>query len=319
VKRRAFLVAATGLATLNALGQTVRKPARVGVLSSTNPEARAVFWDAFKEAMVKFGWVEGRNLTYSYRYTHGDPSRLNALAAELVAEKPDLIFTGSTGAAVAVRQATGDIPLVFGYVGDPIGVGLVASLARPGGNATGMSSLGIDLSSKQLELLKEIQPRLRRVVALGTGPAATAELQRAGRVLGIEVELLKAADSEQIDKAFDALQARRPDGLVVSPSGIAMISRSQFTERVAGLRIPAIYGVDQFVVAGGLMSYSTDFVDSFRRAASYADRILKGAKPADLPVEQPRGFDLVVNLKAARAQGIKIPQSVLGRATRVIE
>lgn len=278
-----------------------------------------MFWDAFKDAMVKFGWVEGRNLTYVYRYTYGDPSRFNALAAELIAEKPDLIFTGSVGAAVAVKQATRDIPIVFGYVADPIGTGLIASLARPGGNATGMSSLGIDLVSKQLELLREIQPRLRRVVALALGTAGSAEFQRAGRAFGIKVEVLKIDSPGNIDKAFDALSARRPDGLVVLPGGAAHIILRQFTERVAGLRIPAIYTLDQFVVAGGLVSYGPDFVDSFRRSAGHVGRILKGARPAELPVEQPRTFELVVNMKTARALGIRIPQSVLVRATKVIE
>lgn len=301
--------------------QPARKPVRIGVLSSTTPEARSVFWDAFRDEMVKLGWAEGRDLSYVYRYTRGDPTRFDALAAELVAEKPDLIFAASQGASVAAKRATRDIPIVFGFVADPVGAGLVASLAKPGGNVTGLSNLAIEVSSKYLELLREVQPATRRVAVLlpKEGSARSTEaFERASRALGIEVDLVRIGDAREFGKAFELMARKRPDGVVVA-AGVLLSARRQVTERLASLRVPAIYLVTEFVSDGGLMSYSAELVDNLRRAAGYVDRILKGAKPADLPVEQPRSFELVINLKAAREQGIKIPQSLLIRATRVIE
>lgn len=279
-------------------GQPSRKPVRIGVLSSTSPEARSTFWDAFKDEMAKLDWIEGLDLSYIYRYTRGDPTRFDALAAELVAEKPDLIYASSVGAAVAAKRATRDIPIVFGFVSDPVGAGLVASLAKPGGNATEMSSLAIEVSSKYLELLREIRPQMRRAAVLATkdNPRMAAEIERAGRALKIEVDFVIVGDQTEIGQALDSIARKRPEGIVVAGPGL-LIERRRIAERFASLRIPAIYPVTEFVTAGGLMSYSADLSDNLRRAAGYVDRILKGAKE----------------------QGIKIPQSLLIRATRVIE
>lgn len=322
MKRRELILAVGALAVAPSLrAQSARKPVRVGVLSSTSPESRSVFWDAFKDEMVKLGWVEGRDLSYVYRYTRGDPTRFGALAAELVAEQPDLIYASTPGAAVAAKRATRDIPIVFGFVGDPVGQGLVASLAKPGGNATGMASLANEVSSKYLELLREVRPQLRRAAVLLASDVTAPTIdryERAGRTLGIELEFVRIGEPKEFSQAFESIARKRPEGVVVA--AVALVTeRRQVTERIASLRIPAIYVITEFVSDGGLMSYSAELSDNLRRAAGYVDRILKGAKPADLPVEQPRSFELVVNLKAAKAQGITIPQALLIRATRTIE
>ena len=317
--------AAFVVASGSALAQASRKPARVAVLSSTNPEIRSTFWQAFKDEMTKLGWVEGRDVVYIYRYTRGDSTRFDALAGELVAEKPDLIFTGSLGAALAAKRATREIPIVFGYINDPVGSGLVASLARPGGNVTGFSGQGTELSGKYIELLREIQPGLRRVsfltTSLGTPSSAAMfkQVEQAGRAMRVEVEAIEVTGLDRISEAFNTLARKRPDGVVVNTTPTLLTELSQIAERMTSLRIPAVYTLAEAVVAGGLMSYAAQLADNYRRAASYVDRILKGAKPADLPVQQPVAFALVVNLKTAKAQGIRIPQSVLLRADRVIE
>ena len=323
VDRRRFIVwalAASVLAPLATFAQRAGKPARVAVLSSSTPETRSTFWDAFRGEMKRLGWTEGQDLVYVYRYTRGDSARFDALAAELVAEKPDLIYASSVGGALAAKRATREIPIVFGFVSDPVGLGLVASLARPGGNATGFSSLGDEVSAKYLELLKEVQPKLRRVSVLareGSGSLLFTQVELAGHAAGIEVNAVAVDDLDRISQAFQSLARQRPDGVVVQPAFI--VEARQVAERMAKLRVPAIYSIPEMVAAGGLMSYGAETADNLRRAAGYVDRILKGANPADLPVQQPQSFELVVNLKAARAQGIKIPQSVLLRATKVIE
>jgi putative tryptophan/tyrosine transport system substrate-binding protein len=318
--RRQLLLAASALFSAHLLHAQPRKPVRIGVLSSTSPEARSTWWDACKDGMARLGWVEGRDVTYSYRYTRGDPSRFDALAAELVAEKPDLIFAGVTPAAVAAKKATREIPIVFSFVPDPVGRGLVASLARPGGNLTGISGTSLEMRAKGLELLKEIRPNLRVVAVIVNrtgGEHVFREIEHAAGPLGIKVEPVWSPSEDDVDTALTSLSGRKFDGAIFQTGG--MLVREKIAARMAELKLPTIYPLSEIVVSGGLLSYGVDLADNYRRAAGYADRILKGAKPGDLPVEQPAKFDLVVNLKAARAQGIKIPQSVLLRATRVIE
>jgi putative ABC transport system substrate-binding protein len=322
MKRRELVLAAGAVAAASLLhAQPARKPVRIGVLSSTSPEARSVYWDAFRSGMTKLGWVEGRDVTYSYRYTRGDPTRFDALAAELVAEKPNLIFAGILPAAVAAKKATREIPIVFAYVTDPITSGLVASLARPGGNVTGLTGTSVEMRAKGLELLKEIRPQLRVVAVVvtrtGNGERTFGEIEQAARPLGIKVEPVWAPNQDELDGVLASLAGKHFDGLLFQTGG--MLARGKVAARMTELKLPAIYSLSEIVVSGGLMSYGVDLADNYRRAAGYADRILKGAKPADLPVEQPEKFDLIVNLKAARAQGITIPQSILLRATRVIE
>ncbi len=321
MKRRAFLLSTASLLLApSASAQPARKPVRIGVLSSAAPEARQHFWAKFKEGMASHGWVEGRDLAYSYRYSHGDPSRFDALAKELVAEKPDLVFAGTQLAALAAKRATATIPIVFAYVTDPVGSGLVASLARPGGNVTGLGNLSIDIVTKHLDLLKDLKPRLRMVTIL-TSPSTTgkaqAELARtAARAIGVEVQSVPLLAAET-DRALDAVAKNPGDGVIFYAT--SLMERSKVADRMAKLRVPAIYPISELVVAGGLISYGAEIGDNYRRAAEYADKILKGAKPADLPVQQPQAFELVVNLKTAREQGIAIPQSILLRATKIVE
>lgn len=295
--------------------------ARIGVLSSTNPETRAGFWNAFRDAMTKFGWVEGRNLVYVYSYASGDFSRFDALAVELVAEKPDLIFAGTQIAALAVRRATKETPIVFAVAEDPVGSGLVASLAHPGGNATGLSNQGIELVAKRMELLKELRPKLRHVAVMVAksrlGDAQLQAAERAARTMGVEVLPLRVGSVDEIPGAIDWIARKSVDGALVHGPGL--VDRRRVVALFGRMRIPVIYQLGEFVAEGGLMSYAADIGDNYHRAAAYANKILRGATPADLPVEQSQVFELAVNLKTAREQGIRIPQSVLLRATRVIE
>lgn len=323
MNRRKLLIGAAASLTFGiraALAQPARKPVRIGVLSSTSPETRSTFWEKFAQGMTGLGWGEGRDVAYVYRHTRGDWRRFPALAAELVAEKPDLIFAGTQTAALAVRRASNTIPIVFAYVPDPVGSGLVASLARPGGNATGLTSLGTELSVKHLELLKEIQPHLQRVAAVvGETPLGQEHLDvlaPAARAIGVGIEAIRYPASNAVDGALDLVTRTRPDGVLMYTG---VLERRKIAAHMAKLRLPAVYGVSEMVAAGGLISYGAELGDNYRRAAEYVDKILKGAKPADLPVQRQVTFELVVNLKAAREQGIKIPQSILVRADRVIE
>lgn len=323
MKRRKFLGVFGASAVLGVplvFAQPARKTARIGVLSSGTPEARQEFWGKFKDGMAGLGWVEGRDVVYVYRYTRGDSARFDALAKELVMENPDLIYAGTQLAAMAAKRASRTIPIVFAYVSDPIDSGLVDSFARPGGNATGLSNLAIDLSAKHLELLKDIRPRLRSVtVVTAKSPLGNRQLEAArtaARTIGAEVHSLQFPLTET-DSTLDAISRSRADGVLFYAA--SLVERRKIAERMAKLRIPAVYTIAEIVEAGGLISYGADIGDNYRRAADYVDKILKGAKPGDLPVEQPRAFELAINLKTARAQGITIPQSILLRATRVIE
>ena len=301
--------------------QSARKPARIGVLSSSSPESRSTFWEAFKDGMAKRGWIEGRDVTYIYRYARGDSSRFDALAAELVAEKPDVIFASTQSAALAVKRATREIPIVFALVNEPVETGLVASLARPGGNATGLTGASVETRTKTLELLREIVPKLRRIAVLVSpgelGKQDLRSVELAARTMHIDVDAMIVGNQDELNKALQWLGGKRPDGVLLLVTGV--ITRGDVAKRMTELRLPAIYHIAEYVRAGGLISYGVELSDNFRRAAEYVDRILKGTKPGDLPVQQPTVFELAVNLKTARAQGLTIPQSVLLRATTLIE
>ncbi len=323
MNRRSLLIGAAAslmFGIRNGVAQPARKPARIGVLSSADPDFRSAFWERFTQGLARLGWVEGRDVAFVYRYSRGDSKRFPALAAELVAEKPDLIFAGTQPAAVAVRRATNTIPIVFAYAQDPVGGGLVASLARPGGNATGLASLSTDISAKHLELLKEIQPQLRRaavvVAATPLGQARLDVLEPAARTIGVRLDVVRFAAIDEVDRVLEHMAYSRPDGVLMYGSAV---DRRKIAAYLAKLRLPAVYAFSEMVAAGGLISYGAELGDNYRRAADYVDKILKGAKPADLPVQRPVTFELVVNLKAAKEQGIRIPQSILVRADRVIE
>lgn len=274
------------------------------------------------DGLRELGYTEGRNVIIGHRAADSDSERLPALAAELVALNVDVIVTASTPAITAAKESTSSIPIVFASAGDPVAAGLVATLARPGGNVTGITILSPELSGKRLELLKETVPHLSRVAVL-TNPATPAqaslgEFDAAARALGISVQLFKAQRPSELQSAFSAIIQDRLGALIIVPDAFFASQRSRFVEFTNNNRLPAIYDRADFVNEGGLMSYGIDFRHQFRRAAYFVDKILKGAKPGDLPVERPTKFELVINVKTAKQIGLAIPPNVLARADRVI-
>jgi putative ABC transport system substrate-binding protein len=330
ITRRRFL-ATTGVAALLAAplateAQQAAKIARIGFLSG-NLAANPHLTEAFLQGLRDLGYVEGRNLVIEFRDAEGKYDRLPALAAELVALKVEVIVVGSTPAALAAKQATRTIPIVLAFVADPVGSGLVTSLAGPGGNVTGLSFLAPELVGKRLELLKQAVPGLSRVAALwhpgDYGERTERDMRTEGdvaaRALGVRLQVVEARGPEDFDRAVSEMTRARADAVTVQSTNIFLIERRRLVDVVAKHRLPAMYVAREFVDAGGLMSYGPNVADLFRRAATYVDRILKGAKPADLPVEQPTKFELVINLKTAKALGLTIPPSLLARADQVIE
>jgi ABC-type uncharacterized transport system substrate-binding protein len=327
MKRRRFIaVVAGGLlaAPLAAQAQQAGKVARIGRLSPLSAETDAPNLAAFRKGLRELGWIEGQHFTIEARFAEGKPERLAGLAADLVRQRVDVILTGSNAGALAAKRATGTIPIVMVTTGDPVGAGIVASLGRPGGNVTGVTALGQALNVKRLELIKEAVPGVTRVVAL-INPASpyTApflkEREGAARALGLEVRVLEAPDPGSFEKVFAAMASERAGALMVQTDALFITHRRRIVELVARNRVPAVYGEREFVDAGGLLFYGASFADMYRDAAGYADKILKGAKPADLPVEQPTKLELVINLKSAKALGLTIPPSLLQRADQVIE
>ena len=303
--------------------QQPKKVPRIGYLSPLSPSSDSTRTEAFRQGLRDLGYVERQNIAIEYRFAEGKSERLPDLAAELVRTKPDVIVTGSTVAALAVKHATATIPVVIANVGDPVASGLVASLARPGGNITGLSSMSPDLSGKRLELLKETVPRLTRVGVLwdpgGTGQEAQIkETEVAGRALGVQVQLLAVRIPEDFESAFKASTGGRAHALIILQTPLINTNRPRIVEFASENRLPTMWGEAQVMDAGGLMSYGPNFADMYRRAAIYVDKILKGRKPADLPVEQPMKFELVINLKTAKQIGLTIPPNVLARADKVI-
>ena len=307
-------------APLAAEAQQPAKIPRIGILRSGSPPDP--FVEAFRQGLRELGYVEGRNISIEYRWAKGRNERLPDLAADLVRLKVDIIVVGGFQ-ALAAKRATTTIPIVMAVAPDPVGTGLVASLARPGGNVTGFASLSDALPGKWMELLKETLPRVSRVAVLWD-PATSADLVRdseaAARALGVRLQTLKVGRPEDVGTAFAEAQKNRAEGLVVLASAFFQAHRTRLVELAAKHRLPTMYFNEDFVVgSGGLMSYSADFKDLFRRSATYVDKILKGAKPADLPVEQPTKFELVINLKTAKALGLAIPRSLLLRADQILE
>jgi putative ABC transport system substrate-binding protein len=324
------LVAAVVLAVLvapgiaDAQGTSAGKIVRIGRLSPLSAATDAPNLDAFRKGMRELGWVEGKSYTIVSRFADGVYERLPELAGEIVRQRVDLILSGSNPGAIAARDATGTIPIVMVTTGDPVGAGLVASFARPGGNVTGVTALGQMLNAKRLELVKETVPGITRVAVL-TNPDSpyTApfleERESTARILGLDLPVLEARDARGLEKAFAALAAARAGALMVQTDALFLTHRKRLVELAARSRVPAIYGAREFVDAGGLMFYSATMATLYRDAATYADRILKGARPADLPVQQPTKLELAINLKAAKALGLTIPPSVLGRADHLVQ
>jgi len=318
---------------LAAEAQQAGKVHRIGFLSPSSPSdperLASPFGErglaAFRQGLRDLGYVEGQNIAIEYRWAEGRFERLPDLAAELVRLKVDVIVSVVTQATLAAKNATGTIPIVLVAAGDPLGSGLVANLARPGGNVTGPSSMYGDLAGKQLELLKETVPKVSRVAVLWNPANAVWQAQMlrqteiAARALGLQVQLLEARGPDELEGAFAAMTRERVSALLVQVDVIFALHARRIADLAAKRRVPAMYGSREHVEAGGLMSYAPNVPDLFRRAATYVDKILKGAKPADLPVEQPTKFELVINLKTAKALGLKIPQSILIRADEVIQ
>ena len=306
--------------------QQAAKIARIGYLSP-NLAAAPHLREAFLQGLRDLGYVEGRNVVIEYRDAEGTLERLPALAAELVSLKVDVIVAAVTAAALAAKQATRTIPIIFPAVSDPVATGLVASLARPGENATGLSFFAPELVGKSMDPLKEAVPGVSRIAVLWQPPALAEHQGKAllkaaevaARTFRVRLQVVEARGPDDFERAFSEMTGARADALIVLTSATFVEARRRLVDLAAKSRLPAMYPLREFVDAGGLMSYGPNILDQFRRAATYVDKILKGAKPADLPVEQPTKFELVINLKTAKALGLTIPASVLVRADQVIE
>jgi putative ABC transport system substrate-binding protein len=326
MRRRDFLAGmATGAMPRSVGAQQPDKTARVGVLVPGPPDPGAnETYQAFGKALRDLGWIEGQNLTLEFRYANNRYDELPRLARELVALKSDVIFAVAAPATRAAVEATSTTPIVFETLGDATGAGLVAGLARPGRNVTGISGFAPELIGNRLQIIQEILPNADRIGVLAnlanpTSPAVVRATESAGRQLRIEVHVADVRAATEVDAAFDKLVRHAADALLVVSDPLLHAERGRIVELAARHRLPAVYEQRLFTAAGGLLSYGPGRVDRFLRAAVYVDRVLRGTKPADLPIEQPTKFELVINLKAARALGLTIPPSLLLRADQVIE
>jgi putative ABC transport system substrate-binding protein len=304
--------------------QQPKKVPRIGFLLGATPSANTVRIEAFRQGLRDLGYVEGKNIVIEERYAEGKLDRLPALAAELVRLKVDIIVSAGPTVTRVAKEATVTIPTVMGFDDDPVGSGFVASLARPGGNITGLSALSPELSGKQLEILKEIIPKLSRVAVIGssTHPGTVQsikEMEFAAAAFKVQLQNVDVLDPKDIETAFGAASKGRADAVLELTSVVTNSHRKQIVELAVKNRLPAIYYTSEWVEDGGLMTYGVSIADLYRRAATYVDKILKGAKPADLPVEQPTKFEFVINLKAAKQIGLTIPPNVLVRADKVIK
>ena len=324
-RRGLFLALILGILTSSlAQGaqQQVKIP-RIGILRPGSPAGNPdPFFDAFRAGLRELGYIEGRNILLEPRWGEGKLDRLPDLAAELVHLKVDVIVTGTSMAAQAAQQTTGVIPIVMA-TGDPTAAGLVSNLARPGGNITGLSGFDTELSGKRLQLLKETSPRITEVAVVWNSAYASMlarfkEVQVAAPSVGANIRSLEVRDIQEFERVFAAMTRERPDAVLVLADPLTLVNRKLLVDFAAEKRLLAIYESRDFVNAGGLMAYGPNFADMWRRAATFVDKILKGAKPGDLPIEQPTKFELVINLKTAKALGLKIPQSILIRADEVI-
>ena len=324
MRRREF-IALLGGAAAWPLASHAQQPAKlptIGFLGTATPSMWSHWVAAFVQRLREHGWIDGRNIAIEYRWAEGRTERFAEIAAELVRRKVDVIVT-SGGAVVAAKQATSVIPIVFPMAPDPVSSGLVASLARPGGNVTGLSIQSTELATKRLELIREVVPGLRRLAIMGNAgsPAAVLEMSEvhaAARKLGLEVEILEIRRAEDIAPAFESLRDRA-DALYIGADSLVGANRIRINTLTLGARLPTIYNSREYVELGGLLSYGPSYPDLFRRAAEFVDKILRGAKPGDIPVEQPTKFELIVNQTTAKALGLKIPEAFLLRADEVIE
>jgi putative ABC transport system substrate-binding protein len=316
-------VAGAILLVVRVEAQQPAKVPRIGVLAVLSPAAVRARIEAFRSGLNELGYIEGKNIVVESRYAEGKFDQVSKLASELVRLKLDLIVTAGPQATRPAKQATSSIPIVMAFDSDPVGNGFVSSLARPGGNVTGLSALSPEITGKQLELLKEMIPTLARVAVLGNSaepanPQTLKETELAASAFKIQLQYLDVQAPNDIEIAFQTASRQRAQAALILLSPITFSQRKQIAGLATKSRLPAIYPFPEFVEDGGLITYSVSFTDLFRRTAVYVDKILKGAKPADLPVEQPTKFELVINLKAAKQIGLTIPPNVLARADRVI-
>ena len=306
-------------------GQQRGKAVRIGLLDFASPDpARVTWWQAFRERLRELGYVEGQNIAFEPRWGNGNVNGLPSLATELVSTRIDILVTAGSEAALAAKRATGSIPIVMTTGVDPVGPGLVASLARPGGNVTGVTSIQSELAGKRVEILRECLPRAVRVAILwdsGNHGSALVEhdARSAATSMGIAVQSIAVRGRTEFDAAFAAMKRARAEAVILVASPPFIGDRRRIADLAVTHRLPMMVGAKEYAEAGGLLSYATDYLDLFRRAAVYVDKILNGSKPADLPVEQPTKFELVINLKTAKALGLTIPQTLLLRADQVIE
>jgi ABC-type uncharacterized transport system substrate-binding protein len=313
------------LAPLAAEAQQTGKVYRIAYLGNSSAALESELVAAFRQGLRELKYVEGQNIAIEYRWAEGRYDRLPAFVAEAVHLKVDVIVTAGTPAALAAKEGTRTIPIVMAAIGDPIAAGLVPSLARPAGNITGSASMSPETDGKRLELLKELVPRVSRIAVMwsSTNPnnaARIKDMQAAAQTLRLTLDpLVDVGDSQQFEKGFGAIVAARAEALIMVSDRALLTHRARIVDFAVKRRLPALYPYREFVEAGGLVSYAPSYLAMFRRTAAYVDKILKGAKPADLPVEQPTKFELVINLKTAKALGLTIPPSLLGRADQVIE
>jgi putative tryptophan/tyrosine transport system substrate-binding protein len=324
MRRREFILLISSVAvdaSAAAYGQQLAKPAIIGFLVAGSPASHGTWVAAFAQRLSELGWTDGRNIKIEYRWAAGDIRQTNEFAAEFVQQKVDVIVTSAYGVSAA-NEATSTIPIVSAAYGDLVAKGLVKSLARPGGNVTGLSIQPVELSSKRLELLREIIPNVRRLAALVNthvvGEQEVVGIRTASAKLNIDTKLLDVQTAEDIEAAMATL-AGQTDALYVFSEPLTNANKDKIIKAATAAKIPTIFGFREFVDAGGLISYGPNFIDLFVRAAEFTDKILRGANPADLPVQQPVKFDLIINLKAAKALGLSISETVLTRADEVIE
>jgi putative ABC transport system substrate-binding protein len=329
MKRRDFIRLLGGAAAAWPLAGRAQQPERmrrIGVLlglAASDPEGQARI-EAFLQALQQLGWTDGRNVQILRRFTDGDADRARAYAAELAAIAPDVVLTSGASTVGTMLQATRTVPVVFVGAADPAGAGFVDSLARPGGNATGFTSYEYSMSGKWLELLKEIAPGVKRVAvlrdpAISAGTGQFGAIQTAAPSFGVELSPINVRDAAEIERAVTAFVRSGNGGLIVTTSASVLAHRNLIITLAARHKLPAVYYARFYVTSGGLASYGPDYLDQYRRAASYVDRILKGEKPADLPVQEPTKYELAINLRAAKALGLEVPSTLLARADEVIE
>jgi putative ABC transport system substrate-binding protein len=296
----------------------------IGYLGNSSPSLEATLVDAFREGLRQLGYVEGQNLIIRYQWAEGQQERHAVLVRELVRLKPDILFTAGTPGTLAAKQATQSIPIVTAIAGDPVATGLVSSLAQPGGNVTGLSTLTPELDGKRLELFTQAMPKLSRVVALlnpanPITPIAWKAIEPAAAALGVQLQPVEVRGPNDLDRAFATIREARPDGLIIVPDRFLLAYRAPIVRFMAEQRLPGMFPFREFVEEGGLLAYGPDYTDMYRRAATYVAKILKGAKPADLPMEQPTKFTLVINLKTAQELGLTMPPTLLFQADEVLQ